>query len=252
MAIAQTLAPRFCASPFDTDAVTLRMMFRKMWNWGHRYTGERNCRTVALELLQEPDVQTLLPRLRAMPAQRIAQIGHSFSMELHWQSPSSFVPFVREILATVNPGVEIRQWTAGGLSLSRPAAEQFYREALEWKPDRVLFVVNFNKDEDYVALERMTSGFRTAGVKEIAIFNHLRPTRQSHQYEESEEKMQLVAQRTCLTIIGVRAQLDASPDVARFVALDGLHMAEPYHRLMAKIWLRFLADEGQSLAARLQ
>jgi len=242
LALARMLTPEFATAPFDTDDLTLRMMFRKLWTWGHRHTGERNARTVAQELLQEPDVQRLLPRLRAIPPQRIAQIGHSFSMEVHWQSPSAFVPFVREILASVNPSVAIRQWTAGGLSLSRPVAEQYYQDALEWKPNRVLFVVALHKDKDYVALERMTSGFRAAGVKEVAVFDHLRPTQENTMYEESEKQMRAVAQRAGLTIIKARARLDASPDVANFAALDGIHMAEPYHRTMATIWLEFLAD----------
>jgi hypothetical protein len=35
--------------------------------------------------------------------------------------------------------------------------------------------------------------------------------------------------------------LGESPDRDRFVALDGIHMTEPWHRLMAKEWLKCLA-----------
>lgn len=96
-------------------------------------------------------------------------------------------------------------------------------------------------------LERMTAGFRAAGVKEVAIPDHLRATQHNDLYEESEGKMRAVAQRAGLTILQARAPLDASPDVARFLTLDGIHMAEPYHRLMAKVWLRGLADGGTTL-----
>jgi hypothetical protein len=34
--------------------------------------------------------------------------------------------------------------------------------------------------------------------------------------------------------------LSAAPDRARFVCLDGIHMTEPWHRLMAKEWLKLL------------
>ena len=45
--------------------------------------------------------------------------------------------------------------------------------------------------------------------------------------------------------------LAASPDRARFVCLDGIHMTEPYHRLMAKQWLAFLAGaRGPAATAR--
>jgi hypothetical protein len=35
--------------------------------------------------------------------------------------------------------------------------------------------------------------------------------------------------------------LAASPDRGRFVCLDEIHMTEPYHRLMATQWLKYLA-----------
>ncbi len=43
-----------CASPFDTSPAGVRILFRKMWNWGHRWTGERDAHTLAVELLAEP------------------------------------------------------------------------------------------------------------------------------------------------------------------------------------------------------
>jgi hypothetical protein len=44
-----------------------------------------------------------------------------------------------------------------------------------------------------------------------------------------------------IEVIEVGSILAASPDRNRFVCLDGIHMTEPYHRLMAKEWLKFLA-----------
>lgn len=246
LALAEKLAPGFCAAPFDTDVKTVRMQFRKMWIWGRRHTGECDRRTVAHELLQEPDVQALLPRVRALPPQRIATIGHSFSMEVHWQSPSAFVPFVSEILARTNPAITVRQWTCGGLSLSRPQAQGFYQEALSWHPDRVLFVVAFYTDEDYTALERMAAGFRAAGITDVMIFDHLRATRHNTLYEESDTAMRAIAQRTGLRILPARRWLDASPSVDQFPTLDGIHMTEPYHRLMARAWLEALLEKGSA------
>ena len=242
MDVTRRLLPSFSQAPFDTAESTVRMHFRKLWNWGHRHTGERDRRTVARELLQEPDVQALLPRMRTLPAQRIAVIGHSFTMEVHWQAPSAFVPLARELLAGANAGLETRQWSHGGLSLSHPVAETYFQEALAWKPDRVLFVVAFYRDEDYAALERMTAGFRAAGVREVAIFDHLRATRHNTVYEESENAMRKVAQRAGLTIVETRRVLDAAPNMDLFPTLDGIHMTEPYHRLMAVLWLRFLTS----------
>jgi hypothetical protein len=36
-----------------------------------------------------------------------------------------------------------------------------------------------------------------------------------------------------MTVIEVSALFGAAPDRDRFVCLDGIHMTEPYHRLMA-------------------
>jgi hypothetical protein len=41
-------------------------------------------------------------------------------------------------------------------------------------------------------------------------------------------------------VIEVSRLLASAPDRDRFLCLDGIHMTEPYHRLMAKQWLEFL------------
>jgi phospholipase/lecithinase/hemolysin len=42
-------------------------------------------------------------------------------------------------------------------------------------------------------------------------------------------------------IIPVSAALSTAPDRSRFLCLDGIHMTEPYHRLMAKQLLAYFA-----------
>jgi hypothetical protein len=51
----------------------------------------------------------------------------------------------------------------------------------------------------------------------------------------------VAARAGSIEVIEVGSVLSSSPDRARFVCLDGIHMTEPYHRLMAKEWLKFLA-----------
>jgi hypothetical protein len=43
-----------------------------------------------------------------------------------------------------------------------------------------------------------------------------------------------------MTVIEVSSLLATAADRERFLCLDGIHMTEPYHRLMAKQWLGFL------------
>jgi len=231
----EELSPKMCAAPFDTDPATLQMMFRKLWNWGQRYTGERDKYVLARELLGEPDIAILVPKIKAMPPQRIAVIGHSFTMNVHWASPSAFVPIATEMIRKYNPAVEIRQWEGGGLTPTR-AYNNFYKDALAWKPDKVLFVVIPRKEEDYQRLEEMCKGFAAQGAK-VYMFDSLHDPEDK---PERNEQIDKIAADTGLTIIEVGQLLHDSPDKDKFVALDKIHMTEPYHRLMAKEWVKFL------------
>ena len=48
-------------------------------------------------------------------------------------------------------------------------------------------------------------------------------------------------------IVPVEARLAAAPDRSGFLSMDGIHMKEPYHRLMALAWLEALE---RALSAR--
>jgi len=44
----------------------------------------------------------------------------------------------------------------------------------------------------------------------------------------------------------VSPTLAASPNRGRFLCLDHIHMTEPYHRLMAKEWLKIIVGAPRS------
>jgi hypothetical protein len=243
LAAGRELGRRACASPYATDAAAWQIAGRKVWNWGEKHLHVRDDKVLAAELLREPDVKALVPRLRAAPAQRIAVVGHSFTMGQHWSSPSSFVPVVTEIFRRENPKVEFRQFERGGLTASR-ARQRFYQGVLDWKPDKVLLVVLTRTEEDYAALKEMGEGFRAAGVEPL-MFDDINDP-ESVKPGVGERAVR-VAREAGVTVIEVGAALSAAPERERFVSLDKIHMTEPYHRLMAKEWLRFLA--GTSAAA---
>lgn len=241
LVLARQLSSAMCASPFDTEPVAVRILFRKMWNWGHRYTGERDKAVLARELLLEPEVAALVPKLKALPPQKIAVIGHSYTMNVHWASPSASVPIAAEVLARVNPAIEVRHWQAGGMSAGRADCWKFYEEALAWKPDRVLIVVSVRTPKDTAALEKMVSGFTAVGAR-VAMFDTLLGDIQlAAGYGFDAKAVAEVAGRTGMTLIPVGARIDAAPDRDTFLALDHIHMTEPYHRLLAKAWLEYLA-----------
>ena len=235
--VGRQLAGRACVSPFETGSAEWQIAGRKIWNWGEKNLHIRDEKVLASELLREQDVKVLRSRLRALPAQKIAVIGHSFTMGLHWSSPSSFVPVVIDVFRRENPKVEFKQFAGGGLTATR-AQQRFYQNVLDWKPDKVMLVVMTRTDADYDALKQLGVGFAAAGIKTY-MFDEVHDPESVN--PGTVERAVAAARSGGIEVIEIGSILSSSPDRARFVCLDGIHMTEPYHRLMAKEWLKFLA-----------
>jgi hypothetical protein len=236
LAMGRDLEGRSCPSPVGTAAADWQIAGRKNWNWGEKNLGIRDDKVLAKELLEEPEVKALIPRIRALPAQRIAVIGHSFTMQLHWSTPGAFVPVVTAIFARENPKVELRQFEGGGLTSTR-ALTRFYADVLAWKPQQVLLVVINRTDEDLESFRRLGRGFAEAGTRVLTFDDVHDPKGTTPGLRDRELA---IARETGMIVIEVSPLLAASPDRDRFLCLDGIHMTEPYHRLMAKQWLAFL------------
>jgi hypothetical protein len=236
LAMGRALEGKSCASPVGLTAAEWQIAGRKNWNWGEKNLGIRDDKVLARELLEEPEVKALVPKIRALPAQRIAVVGHSFTMQLHWSTPGAFVPIVTAIFARENPKVEFRQFQGGGLTSTR-AVNRFYADLLAWKPQQVLLVVINRTDEDLQNFERLGRGLREAGAR-VLTFDDVHDPKGTA--DSLHEKEAAVADASGMTVIQVNALIAAAPDRDRFMCLDGIHMTEPYHRLMAKQWLEFL------------
>lgn len=237
LAVGRKLEGQSCEAPVGTSAAEWQIAGRKIWNWGEKNLHIRDEHVLAAELLHERDVSRLRTSLRALPAQKIAVVGHSFTMGLHWSSPSSFVPIVIDVFRRENPKVEFKQFAAGGLTASR-AQKRFYQNVLAWKPDKVLLVLMTRTDEDYDALKQMAYGFRAAGIKAYMFDEVHDPAAVTPGTVERARKS---AEESGIEVIEVGQILANSPDRAKFICLDGIHMTEPYHRLMATEWLKYLA-----------
>jgi hypothetical protein len=247
LAMGRELEGRSCASPLGTGAAEWQIAARKNWNWGEKNLGIRDDKVLAKELLQEPEVKALAPRIRALPAQRIAVIGHSFTMQLHWSTPGAFVPVVTAIFARENPGVEFRQFEGGGLTSTR-AVKRFHADVLAWKPQQVLLVVMNRTDEDLENFRRLGRDLAAAGATVLTFDDVHDPSGTAAGLQERELA---IARETGMTVIEVSPLLAAAPDRERFLCLDGIHMTEPYHRLMAKEWLKLLVGAREpALAGR--
>jgi hypothetical protein len=237
LAAGRELAGHSCAAPVDTGAAEWQIAGRKIWNWGEKNLHIRDEKVVAAELLRESDVRVLRSRLRALPAQKIAVIGHSFTMGLHWSSPSSFVPVVIDVFRRENPKVEFKQFASGGLTATR-AKDRFYQSVLDWQPNKVMLVVMTRTDADYEALKQLGLGFAASGIKTY-MFDEVHDPESVN--PGTVERALEAARAGGIEVIEVGSILASSPERSRFLCLDGIHMTEPYHRLMAKEWLKFLA-----------
>jgi hypothetical protein len=236
LAMGREIEGKTCASPVGTSAAEWQIAGRKNWNWGEKNLHIRDEKVLAKELLGEPAVKALLPAMHALPAQRIAVVGHSFTMGLHWSSPSSFVPIVTAMFAAENPKVEFKQFAAGGLTSSR-ALRSFHDGVLAWKPDQVLLVVINRTPEDIEAFGRLARDFAAAGAR-VLTFDDVHDPDAS---DAAAVARDIAAARAAgMTVIEVGKLLASAPDRNAFICLDGIHMTEPYHRLMAREWLSFL------------
>jgi hypothetical protein len=237
LAVGRKLEGQSCEAPVGTSAAEWQIAGRKIWNWGEKNLHIRDERVLAAELLREPEVKRLEPELRSLPAQKIAVVGHSFTMGLHWSSPSSFVPIVIDVFRRENPKVQFKQFAAGGLTASR-AQKRFYQDVLAWKPDKVMLVVMTRTDEDYEALKQIGDGFRAAGIKTYMFDEVHDPAAVT---PNTVERARKVAEESGIEVIEVGEILANASERSKFICLDGIHMTEPYHRLMAKEWLKYLA-----------
>lgn len=241
-----SLSAQTCVSPFDTDAAAWQIAGRKIWNWGDKKLHMRDEQVLAREISQEADLKAVIAKIHALPAQKIAIIGHSFTMGAHWSSPSSFVPIVSSIFGKRNPQVEFKQFAAGGLTASR-AYKNFFSEVRSWKPDKILLVILTRTDEDFAALRQLAEGFSNEETKLYMFDNLLDPDEKDRALKNRQLE---VALASGITVIEVGEILASSPQRDQFLCLDGIHMTEPYHRLMAKEWLKFLVGAREAKMGR--
>ena len=64
LAVGRQLEGKSCASPVGLTAAEWQIAGRKIWNWGEKNQHIRDARVLAKELLAEPDVAALIPKMR--------------------------------------------------------------------------------------------------------------------------------------------------------------------------------------------
>jgi hypothetical protein len=236
---AQQVYGKSCPSPVDLSVAAWQLTGRKIWNWGEKNLHVRDANTIAADLLNDPQVVPLVPAMKAMKPQKIAIIGDSYTMSIHWATPAPFSWIVTAMFARENPQVQFRQWSHGGLKFSR-AYRDDYNQVLAWKPKMVLLAAEDHSPEDTASMKSMIEGFRAAGIRVLMFDDVEEPDADLD--PAHVRRVMLLARQYGAEIIPSRAVLDASPLRGTFPAMDGIHKTAPYHRLMAVLWLQAILD----------
>ena len=106
----------------------------------------------------------------------------------------------------------------------------------------MLLVVENHTADDMIAMSKTIKGFRAAGAR-VYMFDDVElPV--AERDPARIRLVQLTAKRDGATIIPCRAILDAAPGHATFPAMDGIHKREPYHRIMATLWLKAILEDS--------
>jgi len=102
----------------------------------------------------------------------------------------------------------------------------------------VLLVVMNRTDGDLEKLALLGKGLTAAGARVYAFDDVHDPDNADPARLDKEHE---VERASGITVVEVASLLAAASDRERFMSLDGIHMTEPYHRLVAKEWLKLLA-----------
>ena len=237
---------------WGSSAAEWQIAGRKIWNWGEKNLHIARRRVSwRTSCWPSPTWRRSCRGCEPLPAQQVAVIGHSFTMDLHWASPSAFVPIVTAMFARENPQVEFRQFQGGGLTVHAGATTVSTRtlspgsrtSSCSWSLNRT--------DADLAALQRDGATASRRRAPRVYAFDDVHdPGRRRSRAAPAKEHEVAARAAGIDRRRGGAAAARRAPDRDRFLCLDGIHMTEPYHRLMAKEWLKLLAGaRGVRLAA---
>lgn len=241
IAMGKELSPKCCACPFDVTPNDWHLASRKLRNWGDKYRGKVTAETMARELLATPEVRDCASGLRMLPPQRLVVCGHSFTMSLHWASPGSFTDIAGRIVRHFNPDIEWLHLGRGSLTPTI-ARKQLLDQVIQQRPDQTILVTICNNEENRSDLKYAIQRLQEHGSK-VIVFDSVMVYPEIYEREKLAVK---AAREAGATVIEVYPLLDSHPLRAEFPALDEIHTAPPYHKVMAVELVRFLAGKRRA------
>jgi len=246
LAIGKELAPRTAACPYKTSPDFYQQALRVMENIANKATGYRDKTVLGKEILRDPAMERLIPALKAMPAKRLAFLGHSLMFTGHWSTAASWCDIAGEAAKQVNPGVEYRDYQSGSITAGR-AVKEHLAAMLEFKPtDTFLLMVPARGVADQQALEKIITELRKVGSR-VCIVDDVRPGTPAKTPDGKD--VHAFEREACGKLGGTFLEfVKLSKDVPgsdKWIACDDIHMNTEGHVFYAKELLKFLASEEQ-------
>jgi len=239
----EVLSKACCQAPYPVSALAWQLAFRKIENWGLKYSGRCTLETMVRDLLEGPAVRRLENLIRTIPPRKIGVVGHSFTQSLHWSSPASFTDLAAGVVRHFNPHVTVEHFSMGGQSATT-ALNKTLPLVLEARPTLVLLVLAVRTDQERTDLCALIRKLREEGC-EVAMFDTLNSGFGHEDATGYSPETVKAARAAGAEIIPVGATLRAHPWRHRFEALDVRHMSPFYHKVMAVELLRFLSGRNR-------
>ncbi|MBI3830715.1 MAG: hypothetical protein HY291_14430 [Planctomycetes bacterium] len=231
------LAPRLGKCPFGTTPLDVHMILKKMEMWGEKNTGRRDKFVLARELLEDPDVKPLIPKLKALPPKRVAILGHSMTMSLHWATYASWIDMACELMRLLQPTFEYQGFQTGGID-SIGAERIHLANLIAWKPGETYMLMVMATPEQRAAYERIVTALRGAG-SEVYCVDDVRPFLKDRNIDAAVEHMPAICKKTGAHLLAFNELGKQGKGWQHWQALGGdVHMITDGHVFYAKELLK--------------
>ncbi len=243
IAIADECAAAADHGPYPAnDAAYWRLSFTRVEMWGDKASGRRDHRVLARELAREPEIAALLPRLAALPERRVAFIGFSMMMSMHWSSHGSWNDIAGEVVRAVDPRFASAGFQQGGIRASA-AIDRLLPPALAWKPTQAFLLMAANDQADEDAFVAMAERLGAQGC-ETWIVDDNRPWIDRDDGMGQILRRRAAARRAGVGMLPFYDLGRTARDWPSWECLDRIHMTTAGHVYYARALLRMWSDRG--------
>jgi hypothetical protein len=237
IAAAEELSKLCAPGPYDSDAKAFRPIIQKLVWWAEKNTGRRDRHVLAREMLEHPEIKPLIPALKKLPPRRIAILGHSMTMSLHWSTFGSWCDVACETVKLLNPGLMYKGFQTGGLD-GRRAVSLHLKDLLAWKPTETYILAANYGAEDEAAFEQVATELKRINGA-FFIIDDNRP------WLTLEPRVVAFNKRLCAqhggTLLEFHALGQRAPGHELWPCLDEIHMLTDGHLFYARETLKLWA-----------